>query len=389
MVKNMTDVCSWQDLNRCAKCGLCLAHCPVYLDQLTEKSAPRGKIQLAKALEESRLEPSAGVRDTFANCLLCGACHAVCPGGMSADRTVLDIRRKLAHGMGPGESSARMAESIREEHNIAREDNEERAEWLEDLIGEEAGDNPQPEAEALFFVGCVGAFFPSVQIIPQTLIKIFRQTNVSHSVIGGREWCCGFPLLAAGMNDQLQDLIEHNQRLVAELKPKSMVFSCPSCLRMWKTHYQTQIPLYHSSQFIDHLIGQGRIRFKQMSELKVTYHDPCDLGRHGGDYQTPRSILRAIPGITLLEMEKNRDLSCCCGGGGNLEMNNPELSRRLARKKLEMAMETGAETIVTACQQCVRTMAGAAVRQKLPVKVMDLTELVLSALDHGTNVGSQ
>ena len=382
MVKPMTDACSTLELNRCVKCGLCLAHCPVYLDQLTEKSAPRGKVQLAKALADGRLEPSAGVQGTFANCLLCGACHAVCPGGVSPDRTVLDIRRKLAEGMGPADSSMRMANAIRDEHNIAREDNTERAEWLEDIFGEDATQNPQPDAEALFFVGCVGAFFPSVQVIPQTLVNIFSRAGVSHSVIGGQEWCCGFPLLAAGMNGELEGLIEHNQRLVEELKPQSIVFSCPSCLRMWKTHYQTEIPLYHSSQYMDLLISEGRVRFKPMPELKVTYHDPCDLGRHGGDFETPRNILRAIPGVALLEMEKTKELSCCCGGGGNLEMNNAELSRRLAGKKLEMAMETGAETIVTTCQQCVRTMSGAAVRQKLPLKVIDLTELVLSALDY-------
>lgn len=385
----MTDSCSWQDLNRCAKCGLCLAHCPVYLDQLTEKSAPRGKIQLAKAIRDDRLLPSSGVQDTFANCLLCGACHAVCPGGMSADRTVMDIRRKMADGIGPGASSLHLAESIREEHNIAQEDNEERSDWLEDIIGEEAEQHPRPDAEVLFFVGCVGSFFPSVQSIPQTLVSIFRQTGVSHTLAGGQEWCCGFPLLAAGLEDELHSLIEHNQRQAADIKPQNMVFSCPSCLRMWKTHYQTEVPLFHATQFIDALVQQGRIRFKSMPDLKVTYHDPCDLGRHGGEYETPRNILRTIPGISLYEMEKKRDLSSCCGGGGNLEMHNPDLSRRLALKKLEMAMETGAETIITACQQCVRTMAGAAVRQKLPIKVMDLTELVLQALEPNPPEGSK
>ena len=377
----MSETCSWQDLNRCAKCGLCLAHCPVYLDQLTERAAPRGKIQLAKALRDGRLEADPSLQKTFAACLLCGACHAVCPGGMAADRTVLELREKLRESLGPAAGFGELAEVVRSEHNIADEDNDERLDWLDDIAGDGAGAEPKEGAEALFFVGCVGSFFPSVQSIPQSVIRIFRRAGVEYSLLGGGEWCCGFPLLGAGLNDQLESLITHNLEAVKRLRPQCLVFSCPSCLRMWKSHYKTDIPLLHTSQFLDRLIGQGRLGFKPHKKMRVTYHDPCDLGRHGGDFETPRRILRAIPGVELVEMEQRKDKSRCCGGGGNLEMADPALSRRLSGAKMEMVRETGARTVVTACQQCVRTMAGAAVRNKLPIKVMDLTELVLSALD--------
>ncbi len=117
-----------------------------------------------------------------------------------------------------------------------------------------------------------------------------------------------------------------------------------------------------------------------MEETVATYHDPCDLGRHGGVYDAPRKILQAIPGIVLKEMENNRARSTCCGGGGNLEMTDPALSRRITKKKIEETQATGADTLVTACQQCVRTIKGAVRREKINLNVFDITETVARAL---------
>ena len=112
----------------------------------------------------------------------------------------------------------------------------------------------------------------------------------------------------------------------------------------------------------------------------VTYHDPCDLGRNSGVYDAPREVLTAIPGIELVELAQNRQFSICCGGGGNLEMVNPELSGKVAQMKLEEIKKTGAEMVVSSCQQCLRTIASRARRRKMPLVVKDLTDLVADAM---------
>jgi heterodisulfide reductase subunit D len=128
------------------------------------------------------------------------------------------------------------------------------------------------------------------------------------------------------------------------------------------------------------MIDEGKIRFKEKT-TKVTYHDPCDLGRASGVYEAPREILRAIPGVELVEMEGNRDQCKCCGGGGNLEMVRPDLSAAIAQAKIEEIKATGADMVITACQQCVRTIQGNARRKKTPIVVMDIIEFVLKNMN--------
>jgi heterodisulfide reductase subunit D len=144
---------------------------------------------------------------------------------------------------------------------------------------------------------------------------------------------------------------------------------------------KTDIEIFHSTQFIKKLIDEGKISFKE-KKTKVTYHDPCDLGRASGVYEAPREILRAIPGVELVEMKGNREECICCGGGGNLEMVNPDLSAKLAEAKIEEIRATGAEVVITACQQCIRTILTTARRKKISIAAMDITEFVFKNMNH-------
>ena len=124
---------------------------------------------------------------------------------------------------------------------------------------------------------------------------------------------------------------------------------------------------------------EKRMPLKEINAT-VTYHDPCDLGRNSGIFESPREVLKAIPGIRLIEMPNNRQMANCCGGGGNLEMVDPDLSAKVAQMKIEEILETGADMVVTSCQQCVRTIATRARRQKINLVVKDLTDLVAEAM---------
>ncbi len=173
--------------------------------------------------------------------------------------------------------------------------------------------------------------------------------------------------------------MEHNRDKVRQVGAKEAVFTCPSCYHTWKHLYDSELKLYHSSQMLDQMIMDGRIALKEINAT-VTYHDPCDLGRNSGIYEEPRRVLKAIPGLKLVELPHNRELTMCCGGGGNLEMVDPDLSGRVAQMKIDEIKQTGADMIVSSCQQCLRTIFSRARREKIDLVVKDLTELVAEAM---------
>jgi Fe-S oxidoreductase len=200
-------------------------------------------------------------------------------------------------------------------------------------------------------------------------------------VLGGEEWCCGFPLIIAGMGDAAVESVQHNVEAVRKTGAKRLVATCPSCYHTWKHDYAHIIgePLgfevLHATEMLEQIIADGRIRLEPF-EQTITYHDPCDLGRSSGIYEAPRSVIRAIPGVTFVEMEHHHEYSLCCGGGGDVEMADADLTEAVARRRIGEAKATGAKVVLSACQQCKRTLAIGARREKVRVRVMDVAELV-------------
>lgn len=368
-----------KEFDQCIKCGLCQATCPVCKELMLEKYTPRGKVQLARYYGGGQLALSDHFRDIFAKCLLCGSCSVTCPSGVDLKKLFLGMRREIAakRGLHPAVEEAVRAVSSRK--NISSEDNLERAEWREDLKGLPDHLYEKERAEVAYFVGCVASFFPMVQGIPRNLVQILDRAQVDFSILGGEEWCCGFPLIGAGVPEGMKELIAHNLERVHALGAGEVVFSCPSCYRTWKEYYPTDLHLFHSTEFLEKIITAGALPLKEV-KMTVTYHDPCDLGRNSGVFEAPRRILNSIPGLTVVELESNRAKSICCGGGGNVEMADPKLSGAVAQKKLEEIRRSGAEAVVTSCQQCVRTIKGRARRQKTDLRVMDISEIVLQAM---------
>lgn len=367
------------EFEQCIKCGLCLATCPVCKELLLEKYTPRGKVQLARFYQHGDLALSDHYRDIFARCLLCGACAATCPSGVELTKLFLGMRGEIAKDRGLQPSMEKVAEFLLNNHNISDEDNEDRGEWTEFLKDLPEHGYQKDRAEVAFFVGCVASLFPMVQKIPQNLVQIMDAAGTDFAILGGEEWCCGFPLIGAGVPEKAEEMMAHNLDKVKALGVEKVVFSCPSCYRTWKEYYHTDLELLHDTEYIDGLIKDGYITLGELTGT-VTYHDPCDLGRHGGIYEAPREILRSIPGIELVELENNRARSVCCGGGGNVEMADPDLSASVAQKKIDEIQRTGADMVVTSCQQCVRTITTRARRQKVDLKVCDITDLVLKSI---------
>ncbi|PKN64212.1 MAG: (Fe-S)-binding protein [Deltaproteobacteria bacterium HGW-Deltaproteobacteria-15] len=368
------------EFNQCIKCGLCMATCPACKELLLEKYSPRGKVQLARYYARGELELSERYRDIFAKCLLCGACGATCPSGVDLKKIFLGMREEIAGKKGAHPLTLGAVQSLARNRNISGEDNEERWDWKESLKGVPEEVFHKKKAEVVYFVGCVSSFFPMVQSIPQNFVRILSETKSDFAVLGGEEWCCGFPLIGAGLTREVEELKAHNLEKIRALGAGKVVFSCPSCFRMWKEYYGTDVEMLHATQFIHEMVRNKTIRFRR-TDMTVTYHDPCDLGRNTGVFDAPREILKAVPGLTLVELENNRMKSVCCGGGGNVEMVAPDLSGAVAQKKIEEIRRTGAKTVLTSCQQCVRTIKGRARRQKVDLQVMDINEFVYQMME--------
>jgi heterodisulfide reductase subunit D len=190
----------------------------------------------------------------------------------------------------------------------------------------------------------------------------------------------------AGMGAHAGETIRHNLAQVRELGVERVVTTCPACYHMWKHFYpeilgeELGVDLVHSTQVLAELLEQDRLKLKSMPN-RLTYHDPCDLGRKNDLYDPPRRVLQGVPGLSFAEMSDNRQDALCCGGGGNVETFNPSLVGELSQRRFSQALETEAQIIVSACPQCERTLTAEARREKARVKVMDLVEFVWRALD--------
>lgn len=381
------------EIDACTRCGECLLFCPIYSQRGEEGINPRGKIQAmkrfirsqyglwarifgARKLDEAELKKFS---EMIYHCTLCGECGLQCPVSIDSRNLWLSLKEVLVDlGYYPKNLEV-MKRNTLTQYNISGEDNALRMDWLEAVEDLPSHRYQKERAEYAFFVGCVSSYYPMAYKIPQSFIRILKKAGVDFTLLGGSEWCCGFPLIGAGFRKEAQTLIQHNIEAVKEKGVHSVVFSCPSCYHTWHEVYRTDLNLYHSVHFLLELIKEGKIEFSE-EKIRVTYHDPCDLGRASGVYQAPREILRAMPGVEFVELADHAERCKCCGGGGLLEMIDPELGASLAKEKIKQIQATGADFVLTACQQCIRTIQSTARRMKIPLKVQYITEFILKRM---------
>ena len=371
----------------CVRCGLCLSTCPTYLEGLNETDSPRARVALVRALKEGLLEaPTEEYSTAIFRCVLCGACTFACPSGVAMDR-ILEVTRTELAGVGLlPKALSDLTQRIEQYRNITGETNEGRLIWTDNLPTPPSG-LAKERAEVVYFVGCVSSFFPRSFKVSQSFVQILDRAGTDYALLGGAEWCCGYPLLANGEMERARSLIAHNVAAVRAMGASTVVTTCPSCYYFWKYAYPSALgvqdlglEVQHVTEFLADLLETGTLNLGGIEGV-VTYHDPCDLGRKGGVVEAPRRILAQIPGLRLVEMEENRENSRCCGGGGNLESFDPDMSKALARTRIRQVAAVGASTVVSACQQCERTLFSAARAERLRIRVKDITEVVLEALE--------
>jgi Fe-S oxidoreductase len=377
----------------CIRCGLCLSVCPLYRLTLNETDSPRARVALLRAVREELVErPTAETAALFFRCVLCGACTFACPSGVTVDRVLELTRGEMADlGLAP-EPLVALGDRIAEGHNISGEPNENRLMWADNLPFLPTGVGKE-QAEVVYFVGCVSAMFPRSYSVAQSFVELLEKADVDYGLLGEKEWCCGYPQAISGEPDRARETMRHNLEAVRALRPKTLVTTCPSCYHFWKHTYPVALEedleseglgfeVVHATEFLADLLEAGRIPLRDdLREQVVTYHDPCDLGRKSGVFDAPRRIIAQLPAVTLVEMPENREGSHCCGGGGNLESFDPDLSGAIAARRIQQAAETGAKTVLSACQQCERTLLTAARSERIRVRAKDIVEAVLDAAE--------
>jgi heterodisulfide reductase subunit D len=389
------------ELEACTRCGECIAACPTYSEAPDNKEIhPLQKIARTKEFWKADylgfLARLFGIRpageqqhqaysDGVYRCTLCGRCHVVCPVQIDTRPLWIAMREQLVDwGLYP-EVFDTLRQRVSEQYNISGDDNSNRLVWTQNMDRIPEGLEARQGAETVYFVGCVGAMYPRVYSVPQSFAQILERAGEDFTTLGSGEWCCGFPLKIAGMGSEVQALARHNVESVRALGARRLVTTCPSCYHTWAHEYPQILgePLgfevLHATERLAELIDAGRIKLHGFDK-PVTYHDPCDLGRTSGIYEAPRRIIRAIPGIQFTEMADNRELSLCCGGGGDAEMADAALTAAVGKRRIEQAQETGAQVVISACQQCNRTLAEAARKNRIRLRAMDITEVVWQAM---------
>ena len=219
--------------------------------------------------------------NTVFRCTLCGNCQEVCPVGIHLKDLWLSLRHDLVDSRHYPKKIDMVRDNLDESQNVFAEDNEERSDWVEDMRDAPDHGYIKDKADVVYFTGCVAAYYPLAQKIPIALAEILTVGGIDFTLLGEEEWCCGFPMLGAGLKDMVQEFIDHNVAAIRAKGATKVVFACPSCYQMWREYYPSEFDIFHGTQYLLNQFKEGRIPLREL-DLTVTYHDPCDLGREHG-----------------------------------------------------------------------------------------------------------
>jgi Fe-S oxidoreductase len=320
-------------------------------------------------------------------CTTCGACVEECPVGNEHIDKIIDMRRNLvlAQSKMPEPVQLMLRNMQARGHPWAGVQSLRlRGDWTSGLdLKILDGDG---NIDILFWVGCTGAMVDRNVEATLAMVRVLQAADVNFGVLGEVEPCCGDPARRAGYEFQFQVMAEQNIELLKSYNIKEIVTSCPHCYNTFKNEYPQyggDFKVVHYTQLISDLIKQGRLKLTNELSSVLTYHDPCYLGRYHGEYSAPREVLRAIPQTKLHEMERSCSKSFCCGGGGGHMWMEEQIGRKINEIRIEDALKTEAETVVTACPYCLQMFEEAIERKEVKdsLKAMDLVELVEKAME--------
>jgi Fe-S oxidoreductase len=405
-----------ESCNHCGQCRFILGPkmrgweyaevCPIYQKYQFESYSGQGLINIAQELLEGTLKYEDDLIRYIYTCTTCGACDINCKSvrDMEVLDTILALRAKcVADGWGPMPEHKEQAKLVDNHHNIYGRPHSRRFDWVpENLLLSKRSD-------VAYFVGCTTSYlYPGTA---RDTVRVLIAGGVDFQLLGGEEYCCGAPLWRTGQRDAAQKLAEHNLDAFRRLGIKTVITGCAECYGTFRGFYpriaEPEFQVLHIAEAIEELLRKGRLNPRGNLKRKVTYHDPCLLGRlsepyihwsgeirsYGyhdppkqwrrgtyGIYDEPRRVLRAIPGIELVEMTRNEENAFCCGGGGGVPAAFPDFALWTAKERIHEARSTGAEALVSSCPFCRSNFENAMAADGDGFRYHDLCELVAGAL---------
>ena len=359
----------------CFQCGLCDTVCP--WNRVRDFS-------IRKIIRQATFGLTEIDGEDIWRCTTCGMCPSQCPRGVQQIEVGVSLRRvAAAYEVFPASvRSARTARaSLISEGNPLQGERDKRADWAKGLSVK----TYEEGMEALYFVGCYLSYDPRMKKVAVATADILKKAGVNFGILGSKENCCGESIRKTGSEQVFKTLAKNNIKTFIDNGVKKVIVSSPHCYHTFKNEYpefMVNFEVVHINQFLAELINDGRLELKGEFPQKVTYHDPCYLGRHNEIYDEPRDILKQIPGLEFVEMADHGKKSLCCGGGGGrIWMDTPQ-EERFSDIRLKQADQVGATILATSCPYCITNFEESRLNLEYEdkIEVKDITEIVQSLI---------
>lgn len=371
-------------LDACTNCGRCEEVCPAHAGG--RDLSPRVVVQ-----DLGRDMKRGGAEDVFSkgvireaelwSCTMCNACVSVCPVFIDQVDYISELRRTLVSENKLDGKKKLFLESVGKYGNPYGLPPGERQTWLRELGVRTVGENPG--AEYLYWLGCQSSYDPRARNVARAVVRILNEAKVDFAVLGSEETCTGEPVRRMGEEGRFQELVLKNLETFQRYRVKKVIVHCAHCFNTFLNEYPEfggKFEVVHHSQLISRLVKDGKLKPGRLDE-KVTFHDPCNLGRINGVLDEPREVLGAIGGVQLEEMKRSRMTSFCCGGGGANVWYEVQEKKKVGVIRAEEAASTGAKTLAVGCPFCItmfedafKTLGGE------PLEVKDIAELVVESM---------
>ncbi len=395
------------DLDACTECGRCEVNCPAFLTDKplspkwlilnlreslhAESGNGRGanadpKISPAE-LAQSPLVGAVLKEETLWSCTSCGACVEQCPVAVEHVSKIVGMRRSLVMERAEfPDDLQNMVRSLEARGHPYPGVSASRIDWMKGLAVIQLADQPGAEFEVLLWVGCAGALNQRSQSVTRAVAELFTKAGVKFAVLGREERCTGDPARRIGHEFLFQTLAQQNISTLDRYKVRKIVTSCPHCFNTIKNEYPQfggQYEVVHHSEFLEELVRQGRLKPSATGSAKVTFHDPCYLGRYNQVYDAPRAVLDSVPGVERTEPDWNRRNSLCCGGGGGFSFMEEKQGTRMNQNRAKQLLDTGANTIAVGCPFCMIMLEDGTktVAPDAQVRVRDIAEVLNEATE--------